>query len=241
MLTAWAAGLRADAIPGCGAAACGAGARRNIAAIVAAEAEPEVRTAQAKLTDFSTAREATVFNRTAASVYRYATAAANGTAATWCELDEGYRLAPAHAGAYILPALLAEAEAAGADTLQVLGALTLGYEIVGRCAQAFPFATMTVHPHAAFGTLGAAAGIGILRGYDADMLLATVSAGASMVFAGPYNHALEGALVRNLWTGIPPGSAYAPPTSRRSDSVASPRVPMTSLSAASGRGLIPQR
>src|SRR5256885_2487954 len=46
----------------------------------------------------------------------YAVAAANGAAATWCELDEGYRLAPAHAGAYILPALLAEAEATGADT-----------------------------------------------------------------------------------------------------------------------------
>src|SRR5829696_445887 len=28
------------------------------------------------------------------------------------------------------------------------------------------------------------------------------SAGASMVFAGPYNHALDGALVRNLWTGL---------------------------------------
>ena len=113
---------------------------------------------------------------------------------------------PAHAGAYILPALLAEAEATGADTLQVLRALTLGYEIVGRCAQAFPFTAMTVHPHAAFGTLGAAAGIGLLRRYDADTLLATVSAGASMVFAGPYNHALDGALVRNLWTGL---SAWA--------------------------------
>src|SRR4029077_14684883 len=89
---------------------------------------------------------------------------------------------------------------------QVLRALTLGYEIVGRCAQAFPFTAMTVHPHAAFGTLGAAAGIALLRGYDADTLLATVSAGASMVFAGPYNHALDGALVRNLWTGVSAGA-----------------------------------
>lgn len=201
-LTAWVAGLRAHAIPDLVLRRAALVLADNIAATVAAESEPEVRAAQAKLTERSTAREATVFNRTAASVDRYATAVANGTAATWCELDEGYRLAPAHAGAYILPALLAEAEATGANTLQVLGALTLGYEIVGRCAQAFPFAAMTVHPHAAFGTLGAAAGIGILRGYDADMLLATVSAGASMVFAGPYNHALEGALVRNLWTGL---------------------------------------
>jgi 2-methylcitrate dehydratase PrpD len=154
----------------------------------------------------STAAEATVFNRAAARVDRYSAAAANGLAATWCELDEGYRLAPAHAGAYILPGLLAEAEAAASRTMDILRALTLGYEIVGRFARAFPFASMTVHPHAAFGTLGAAAGVGLLRQHDAEALLATVSAGATMVFAGPYNHAIEGALVRNLWTGI---SAWA--------------------------------
>ena len=205
-LIAWAAGVKARMIPDAVLRRAALVLADNIAATVGAEAEPEVQAAQAKLTERSAAREATVFNRAAARADRYAAAAANGAAATWCELDEGYRLAPAHAGAYILPALLAEAEATGADTLQVLRALTLGYEIVGRCAQAFPFPAMTVHPHAAFGTLGAAAGIGLLRGYDADTLLATVSAGASMVFAGPYNHALDGALVRNLWTGL---SAWA--------------------------------
>jgi 2-methylcitrate dehydratase PrpD len=201
-LIAWAAGVKADAIPDAVLRRAALVLADNIAATVGADAEREVQAAQAKLIERSTAREATVFNRAAARADRYAAAAANGAAATWCELDEGYRLAPAHAGAYILPALLAEAEATGADTLQVLRALTLGYEIVGRCAQAFPFTAMTVHPHAAFGTLGAAAGIALLRDYDADTLLATVSAGASMVFAGPYNHALDGALVRNLWTGL---------------------------------------
>jgi 2-methylcitrate dehydratase PrpD len=201
-LIAFAAGVKAAEIPDAVLRRAALVLADNVAATVGAEAEPEVQAAQAKLVAHSTTREATVFNRTAAGADRYAAAAANGAAATWCELDEGYRLAPAHAGAYILPALLAEAEATGAATLQVLHALTLGYEIVGRCSQAFPFAAMTVHPHAAFGTLGAAAGIGLLRGYDADTLLAAVSAGASMVFAGPYNHALDGALVRNLWTGL---------------------------------------
>src|SRR5262249_54921533 len=154
----------------------------NIAATVGAEAEPEVQAAQARLTERTTASEATVLNRGAMRVDRYAAAAANGSAATWCELDEGYRLASAHAGAYILPALLAEAEATGASTMDVLRALTLGYEIVGRCARAFLFASMTVHPHAAFGTLGAAAGISLLPNDDAEALRATVSAGATMVF-----------------------------------------------------------
>ena len=178
----------------------------NIAATVGAEDEPEVRAAQARLTERTTASEATVLSRGGVRVDRYSAAAANGLAATWCELDEGYRLAPAHAGAYILPSLLAEAEATATSTMDVLRALTLGYEIVGRFAQAFPFASMTVHPHAAFGTLGAAAGVGLLREHNAEALLATVSVGATMVFAGPYNHAIEGALVRNLWTGI---SAWA--------------------------------
>ncbi|MGA6942459.1 MAG: MmgE/PrpD family protein, partial [Pseudolabrys sp.] len=67
-LTAWAAGLRADAIPDVVLRRAALVLADNIAAIVAAEAEPEVRAAQAKLTECSTAREATVFNRTAASV-----------------------------------------------------------------------------------------------------------------------------------------------------------------------------
>ena len=205
-LVTWAAATPADVVPDHVIRRAALVLADNIAATVAAESEPEVGRAQALFAERATAQEATVFNRSRARVDRYAAAAANGTAATWCELDEGYRLAPAHAGAYILPALLAEAEAAGATTLDVLRALTLGYEIVGRCARAFPFASMTVHPHAVFGTLGAAAAVGLLRGYTADVLLAAVTSGTTMVFAGPYNHALEGALVRNAWSGV---SAWA--------------------------------
>lgn len=201
-LLAWAADVEADAIPKAVLGRAALVLADNIAATVGAQGEPEVQAAQAHVAKRTTAPEATVFNRAALRVDRYSAAIANGLAATWCELDEGYRLAPAHAGAYILPALLAEAEATGVSTMDVLRALTLGYEIVGRCARAFPFASMTVHPHAAFGTLGAAAGVGLLRRADGQELLATVSAGATMVFAGPYNHALDGALVRNLWTGI---------------------------------------
>ena len=38
---------------------------------------------------------------------RFSAACANGMAITWCELDEGFRNASCHAGAYTLPALLA--------------------------------------------------------------------------------------------------------------------------------------
>ncbi len=134
------------------------------------------------------------------SLNRIGAAVANGMAATWCELDEGYRLAPCHAGAYVWPALLAEAEAGGASTEATLAALAVAYEITARCAQAFPFATMSVHPHAAYATIGAVAGIGLLRGLEPVQLRDALTAAASMTFAGPYGHAIDGALVRNAWT-----------------------------------------
>lgn len=131
---------------------------------------------------------------------RYSVAAMNGLAATWCELDEGFRAAPCHAGAYALPALLAEAEAGRATVDDVLRTLAIAYEITARFALAFAFKSMTVHPHAAFATVGAVAGASLARNHDAGRLLAAISGATSMAFAGPYKHAIEGALVRNAWT-----------------------------------------
>lgn len=172
----------------------------DIGAAVAAAREPEVERARSVEARSSRGAEATVFAPGGALMDRIAAATANGMAAAWAELDEGYRLAPCHAGAYIWPALAAEAEATEATTETVLAALAIAYEITARMARAFPFATMTVHPHAAFATIGAAAGIGVLRRLDAATLLSAITGAASMTFAGPYGHALEGALVRNAWT-----------------------------------------
>jgi 2-methylcitrate dehydratase PrpD len=172
----------------------------DLGAMIAGAAEPQVKGAREGLERTASAAEATVFAEGARQLDRYSAATANGIAATWCELDEGFRAAPCHAGAYALPALLAEAEARGASVTQVLATLAVAYEITARIAQAFSFRTMTVHPHAAFATIGAAAGAALMRGSDERILLAAVAGAASMSFAGPYNHAIEGALVRNAWT-----------------------------------------
>jgi 2-methylcitrate dehydratase PrpD len=172
----------------------------DLGAAVAASTEPEVAAARDIELRSSRRAEATVFAAGAPRLDRVGAAVANGMAATWCELDEGYRLAPCHAGAYVWPALLAEAEASKASTAETLQALAVAYEITARCAQAFPFATMSVHPHAAFATIGAAAGIGLLRRLDAAQFMAALTGAASMTFAGPYGHAIDGALVRNAWT-----------------------------------------
>lgn len=172
----------------------------DIGAALAAAREPEVERARAIEMASSRVSEAHVFAPGAAKLDRIAAASANGMAAAWAELDEGYRLAPCHAGAYIWPALVAEAEATGASVETTLSALAIAYDITARFARAYSFATMTVHPHAAFATIGAAAGIGILRRLDGTTLLAAITGAASMTFAGPYGHALDGALVRNAWT-----------------------------------------
>jgi 2-methylcitrate dehydratase PrpD len=121
-------------------------------------------------------------------------------AITWCELDEGFRNASCHAGAYTLPALLAEAEARGLTTDEVLRMLALAYEVTTRFALAFRFPGFTVHPHAAFATIGAAAAASLVRGHDEKTMQDAVTGAATMTFAGPFDTAVEGSLVRNGWT-----------------------------------------
>lgn len=174
----------------------------DISAIVAASTEPQVKDAQTLVLKGGGKQEASVFGPRRAKGTREQAAAANGVAITWAELDEGYRPLPCHAGAYVLPALLAEAEAEDASVDEVITALAVAYEITTRIAQAFPFPSLTVHPHAAFNAVGAGAGLALLRGYDAGTLNSVLTAASTMVCAGPFNHAFEGGLVRNVWTSI---------------------------------------
>ncbi len=171
----------------------------DIAAIVAARDEPEVMKLQDRLVSRSGSKEATVFNGRGGRADRFSAAVANGAAADWCELDEGYRRATCHAGLYTIPALIAEAEATGASTEETIRALVLGYEIVARFARAFPVKMPILHPHASLAAIGAAAGVAALRRLDAPLLNAALTSASTMVAPGPYGHAVEGALVRNVW------------------------------------------
>lgn len=173
----------------------------DIGAMVVGSQEPQVGRAQARYLQRATGPgEATVFAAGAPRIDRAGAACANGMAITWCELDEGFRNASCHAGAYTLPALLAEAEALGRSVDEVVRALAVAYEVTTRFAMAYPFPGFYVHPHAAFAALGAAAAVSLVRGNDAKQLQASVTGAASMSFAGPFNTAVNGALVRNAWT-----------------------------------------
>ena len=179
----------------------------DLGAMVAASQEPEVTATRQRASAKSHAHEATVFGPQAVRLDRLQAATANGMAAAWCELDEGYRLAPCHAGAYVLPTLLAEAEARVLSSQQVLQLLAVGYEVTARFARAFPFPAMTVHPHAAFATVGAVVASALAQGLDAPTFLRALTGACSMSFAGPYRHAVDGALVRNAWTAASPSIA----------------------------------
>jgi 2-methylcitrate dehydratase PrpD len=159
-LCTWAATVSLDAVPPHVLQRACLVLADDIAAIVAAATEREVAAVQAQLArSAGSAAEATVLGRTPLRVDRHTAAAANGMAICWTELDEGYRLVACHAGAYIIPALIAEAEAAGAPTHDVIASLAVAYEVTARIAHAFPAQPLRVHPHGAFAPLGAAAGL----------------------------------------------------------------------------------
>lgn len=208
-LCAWAAATPPDAVPPDVLKRASLILEDDIAAIVAAATEPEVVAVHAQLAGSAgSAREATVLGRTPLRVDRYTAAAANGMAICWAELDEGYRFVACHAGAYIIPALIAEAEAAGAQTRDVIASLAIAYEVTARIAHAFPAQPLRVHPHGAFAPLGAAAGIARLRGYGPKEFAAAVSSAMTMSHAGPYSHAPAGALTRNAWTATGAWAGY---------------------------------
>jgi 2-methylcitrate dehydratase PrpD len=173
----------------------------DIGAMVAGSLEPQVARARDGFSGRSSgAKESTIFATGAPRVDRDSAACANGMAITWCELDEGFRNASCHAGAYTLPGLLAEAEPRGLTVEELLRLLAVAYEVTTRFALAFPFPSLTVHPHAAFATIGAAVAVSLARRHDARTLASTVTGAASMTFAGPFDTAVEGSLVRNGWT-----------------------------------------
>ncbi|XDB00344.1 MmgE/PrpD family protein (plasmid) [Sulfitobacter sp. LCG007] len=174
----------------------------DLAAIVAARDEPELVALQDGVAKSSGPAEATVFNARNVRMDRYSAAMANGSASDWAELDEGYRKVICHAGIYCLPVLLAEAEAEGHSTEEVLRALVLGYEIVGRVARCFTFANLVLHPHGSLAAVGGAAALSMLRRVPLDVAMGAVGSAATMVLPGPYTHPIKGSLCRNVWPGI---------------------------------------
>lgn len=176
----------------------------DLASMVVAGAEPELAALREGLARVAGVAEASVLDgsRPVLRMDRYSAALANGSAADWAELDGGYRAVVCHAALYCIPALLAEGEASGATLREMLLALVAGYETVARVAHAFSFPGLVLHPHGGLATVGAAAAVAKLRGVDAETAFKAITTAATLCLPGPFNHAVSGALIRNIWPGL---------------------------------------
>ena len=171
----------------------------DIAAMIAAAGEPEVDAYRELVERRSARAEATIIGPGMPRTDRWQAASANGLALTWCELDEGFRSATCHAGAYTIPALLAEAEVGQLSVADVLRCLALSYECVTRFATCFRSQTPKVHTHALWSPVGAAAAVSLARRYSVEQMFQAVTAATTLGSLGPRPHLVEGVLVRNGW------------------------------------------
>ena len=171
----------------------------DLAAMIGARDEPEVARFHKAILGQVRPAEATVLRGGRPRTDRVSAAVANAVAADWLELDEGYRPTPCHAGLYVLPALLAHAEAGNLRCDEMLRALVLGYEFVTRIARSWIPSAMTMQSHGRYGAIGAAAGVGFASRLAAEPLLAALGGAATLIGPGPRNHLAEGVLVRNVW------------------------------------------
>ena len=201
-LMQWAAGVQLSDIPASVQRKAALIIADNLAATVAARDEPEVQRAQQQLERMSGPPQATVFRGGRPRTDRVSATLANGIAQSWCELDEGYRLAPCHGGLYILPALLADAEALGLTVGETLRATVVSYEVIARIARCWVFPQLTLHPHPALASVGGAAACAAARGFDAALFFDAVTAACTLINVGHFQHAVEGALVRNVWAAV---------------------------------------
>src|SRR6201989_2857313 len=85
----------------------------------------------------------------------------NGTAIHGEDFDDTFEGGPVHAGAVIVPAVLAACERHNADGAAALKGVALGVEVLCRLSTVVPKAAHKAgfHPTAVFGAMGAAAGV----------------------------------------------------------------------------------
>jgi 2-methylcitrate dehydratase PrpD len=124
----------------------------------------------------------------------------NGTAGTWLELNEGNLIAKGHPGIQVVPAALALAQESGASGEALLMSIAVGYEVSSRISRAAQM-KISVHPHGTWGTLGAAVAAARLKGFGERRMVELINVSATMGMATSRQTLLDGATVRNIFTG----------------------------------------
>jgi 2-methylcitrate dehydratase PrpD len=126
----------------------------------------------------------------------------NGTAAHGEDFDDTFEGGPVHAGAVIVPAVLAACERHHPDGRMALVGIAVGTEVLCRLSLVVPKAVHKAgfHPTAIFGALGAAAGVGTALGLDARQIVDALGIAGSMA-GGIIEYLAEGAWTKRLHAG----------------------------------------
>jgi 2-methylcitrate dehydratase PrpD len=131
-----------------------------------------------------------------------AAAFVNGTAAHGEDFDDTFEGGPVHAGAVVVPALLAAAEQEGLDGAATLLGIAVGAETICRLSLVVPKAVHKsgFHPTAVFGALAAAAGVGAALRLDQRKLVNALGIAGSMA-SGIIEYLAEGAWTKRMHPG----------------------------------------
>src|ERR1700676_1217225 len=126
----------------------------------------------------------------------------NGTAAHGEDFDDTFEGGPVHAGAVIVPAVLAACERHNPDGRMTLTGIAVGTEVLCRLSLVVPKAVHKAgfHPTAIFGAMGAAAGVGAALGLNTKQIVDAFGIAGSMA-GGIIEYLAEGAWTKRLHAG----------------------------------------
>ena len=126
----------------------------------------------------------------------------NGTAAHGEDFDDTFEGGPVHAGAVIVPAVLAACERHNADGAHALIGVAVGTEVLCRLSLVVPKAVHKAgfHPTAIFGAIGSAAGVSAALGLNAKQIVDALGIAGSMA-GGIIEYLAEGAWTKRMHAG----------------------------------------
>jgi 2-methylcitrate dehydratase PrpD len=126
----------------------------------------------------------------------------NGTAAHGEDFDDTFEGGPVHAGAVIVPAVLAACERHNPDGRMALTGIAVGTEVLCRLSLVVPKAVHKAgfHPTAIFGAMGAAAGVAAALGLNPRQTVDALGIAGSMA-GGIIEYLAEGAWTKRLHAG----------------------------------------
>lgn len=126
----------------------------------------------------------------------------NGTAAHGEDFDDTFEGGPVHAGAVVVPAVLAACERHNPDGAAALLGIAVGVEAICRLSLVVPKAVHRAgfHPTAVFGAIAAAAGVAAALGLARRQIVDALGIAGSMA-SGIIEYLAEGASTKRLHAG----------------------------------------